>query len=81
VDQDGDVVKASGDYAGKNYPLVEPVEPLAPKTKKVRMRQYATKGPDGTWWTSTLSEAHKGNGWFEVPGSEIEVEVPDDVCK
>lgn len=76
VDNDGVVrsVSQSG-YSFKNYVIVEP---LAPKTKKVKLRQYMHKFNKIDWVTTTHREINPGPGWFEVPGSEIELEVPDE---
>ncbi len=83
VDNDG-VVRSviNSGYSFKNYVIVEPVEPVKPKTKKVKMRKYMTK-LRGNWLMSTHGEDPPSSCsmWIEVPGSEIEVEVPDDVCK
>jgi hypothetical protein len=77
---DGGPYKTIAECFAKNYVIVEPVEPLAPKTKKIKMRQYAVKMKNA-WFMSTHGEEapDKSMLWTEVPGSEIEVEVPDDV--
>lgn len=75
VDNDGVVrtVSQSG-YSFKNYVIVEPLAP-----KKVKLKQYMHKFNKTGWVTTTRREINPGPGWFEVPGSEIEVEVPDEV--
>ena len=79
LDSAGGTQKISHDCAAKNYVIVEPMKP---KTKKVKMRQYMLYFR-GFWSLSTHGEKAPGEStaWTEVPGSEIEVEVPDDVRK
>ena len=79
VTGNGGVMRIEEDCCMKYYVIIEP---LAPKTKKVKMWQYMTMllGETG-WCMCTHREVSPGPSWVEVPGSEIEVEVPDDVCK
>ena len=74
----GGLQKIMSECFAKNYVVVEPVEPPAPKTKRVKLRQYMTRF-SGKWSACFHREVSPGSNWIEVPGSEIEVEVPDDV--
>ncbi len=78
LDSTGGTHKITSECFAKNYVIVEPAKPLAPKMKKVKLKQYVFKS--GANYTSTpYRDTEPKVGWYvEVPGSKIEVEVPDE---